>query len=99
MAGTGPVFIVRTDCGDPYPDTYRGNGTFMSLINDTSFDFHYKIRMSVTYPAFSHNAAGMQDTAIKQICDVQLQTGEANVMTQFKTVSHLSTYPQYKIIG
>jgi hypothetical protein len=39
----GPVFIVDTDCADPVADPYVGLGTAITLINDTSFDFQYKV--------------------------------------------------------
>jgi hypothetical protein len=40
--------------------------------------------MKVTFPAFSHNAIGMEDSAVTQICDVRLLTGEADVMMRFE---------------
>jgi hypothetical protein len=40
--------------------------------------------MKVTYPAGSHNALNFTDSAISQICDIRLLTGEANVMMRFK---------------
>jgi hypothetical protein len=39
--------------------------------------------MRVTYPAGSHNAPDMLDSAVSQICDVRLLTGEASVMMRF----------------
>jgi hypothetical protein len=39
--------------------------------------------MKVTYPAGSHNAVNLTDSAITQICDVRLLTGEADVMMRF----------------
>ena len=38
----------------------------------------------VTYPAFSHNAIGLEESAISQICDVRLLTGEAEVVMRFQ---------------
>jgi hypothetical protein len=39
--------------------------------------------MQVLYPPFSHNAPGLESSAITQICDVRLLTGEAEVMMRF----------------
>jgi hypothetical protein len=35
------------------------------------------------YPPFSHNAEGLEDSAITQICDVRFLTGEAEVQMRF----------------
>jgi hypothetical protein len=43
VTGMGPVFIVDTDCADPVADSYVGEGTIISMVNDTSFDFQYKV--------------------------------------------------------
>jgi hypothetical protein len=39
--------------------------------------------MQVMYPPFSHNAPGLESSAITQICDVRFLTGEAEVMMRF----------------
>jgi hypothetical protein len=92
---TGPIFIVDTDCSDPIVDDYVGLGTSLLKIDEDSFDFSYKVlvccvltwpqvRIKVIFPAFSHNAPGLENSSISQICDVRFLTGEAEVQMRFE---------------
>jgi hypothetical protein len=46
VTGWGPVYIVDTDCADPVEDPHHlGHGTSITKINDSSFDFQYKVRV------------------------------------------------------
>lgn len=91
-------------CDIPAEDSYTGPGVILALINDTSFNYRYKVcqvtlmpiqvTISVTYPAFTHNVAKWHDSAIKQTCDIKMVTSEANVMTRFYKVQPIDLIKQ-----
>jgi hypothetical protein len=39
--------------------------------------------MKVVFPIGSHNAEGLEESAVSQLCDVRLLAGEAEVMMRF----------------